>query len=71
MELAKPFNMSQPAISTHLEVLEKAGLISQSTAAQTRPRKLEPFANRAGGMAQKTIGYELLYPCLYDLVAGV
>jgi len=42
MELVKPFNISQPAISKHLKVLEKAGLISHTTAAQSRPRKLEP-----------------------------
>jgi DNA-binding transcriptional ArsR family regulator len=41
-ELAQPFRMSQPAISKHLKVLERAGLISHSTEAQTRPRKLEP-----------------------------
>ncbi|MBM9589757.1 winged helix-turn-helix transcriptional regulator [Leptospira sp. 201903075] len=41
MELAKPFRMSQPAISRHLRVLEKAGLISTSIRAQERPRRLE------------------------------
>jgi DNA-binding transcriptional ArsR family regulator len=41
MELAKPFNMSQPAISRHLRVLEQAGLISTTIRAQTRPRRLE------------------------------
>ncbi|EOQ96485.1 toxin-antitoxin system, antitoxin component, ArsR family [Leptospira wolbachii serovar Codice str. CDC] len=41
MELAKPFRMSQPAISRHLRVLEKAGLISTSVRAQERPRRLE------------------------------
>src|SRR5215204_946504 len=40
-ELAKPFKMSQPAISKHLKVLEKAGLISTALDAQRRPRKLE------------------------------
>ena len=40
-ELAKPFRMSQPAISKHLRVLEKAGLVSTSLDAQRRPRKLE------------------------------
>lgn len=40
-ELAKPFAMSQPAISKHLKVLERAGLISHSTQAQRRPRRLE------------------------------
>ncbi|TGN20946.1 ArsR/SmtB family transcription factor [Leptospira idonii] len=41
MELAKPFQMSQPAISRHLKVLEKAGLISTAIRAQERPRRLE------------------------------
>jgi DNA-binding transcriptional ArsR family regulator len=40
MELAKPFAMSQPAISKHLKVLERAGLITRSHDAQRRPRKL-------------------------------
>ncbi|PJZ78578.1 ArsR/SmtB family transcription factor [Leptospira neocaledonica] len=41
MELAKPFKMSQPAISRHLRVLEEAGLISTTIRAQERPRRLE------------------------------
>jgi len=41
-ELAEPFEMSQPAISKHLKVLERAGLISMGVDAQRRPRKLEP-----------------------------
>jgi DNA-binding transcriptional ArsR family regulator len=40
-ELAKPFAMSQPAISKHLKVLERAGLISHTADAQRRPRRLE------------------------------
>jgi DNA-binding transcriptional ArsR family regulator len=40
-DLAEPFRMSQPAISRHLKVLEKAGLISGAREAQKRPRKLE------------------------------
>src|SRR5947208_15914766 len=40
-ELAKPFAMSQPAISKHLKVLERAGLISRGRDAQRRPRRLE------------------------------
>ena len=40
-ELAKPFAMSQPAISKHLKVLERAGLISRGREAQRRPRRLE------------------------------
>lgn len=41
MELAKPFRMSQPAISKHLKVLERAGLIVRSRRAQSRPCRLE------------------------------
>ena len=41
-ELAEPFEMSQPAISKHLKVLERAGLISVNIDAQRRPRRLEP-----------------------------
>ena len=41
MELAKPFAMSQPAISKHLKVLERAGLISRGQDRQRRPRRLE------------------------------
>ena len=41
-QLAEPFRLSQPAISKHLKVLERAGLISQGRDAQRRPRQLEP-----------------------------
>ena len=40
-ELAKPFEMSMPAISKHLKVLERAGLISRGREAQWRPCRLE------------------------------
>ncbi len=40
-ELAEPFAMSQPAISKHLKVLERAGLVSAGQDAQRRPRRLE------------------------------
>lgn len=39
-EIAKPFTMSQPAISKHLRVLERAGLIEQDIDKQRRPRRL-------------------------------
>jgi DNA-binding transcriptional ArsR family regulator len=41
-ELAKPFQMSMPAISKHLKVLERAGLVARGRDAQYRPRRLEP-----------------------------
>ncbi|MGO4449190.1 metalloregulator ArsR/SmtB family transcription factor [Phyllobacterium sp. TAF24] len=40
-ELAEPFNMSMPAVSKHLKVLEKAGLIARGREAQWRPCRLE------------------------------
>jgi DNA-binding transcriptional ArsR family regulator len=40
-ELAEPFDLAQPSVSKHLKVLERAGLISRSRAAQTRPCRLE------------------------------
>jgi DNA-binding transcriptional ArsR family regulator len=46
-ELAEPFDMSMPAISKHLKVLEKAGLISRGREAQWRPCKLEPAPLKA------------------------
>jgi DNA-binding transcriptional ArsR family regulator len=49
MELAEPFAMSQPAISKHLKVLERAGLISRGQDAQRRPRRLD-----AGPLAEAT-----------------
>jgi DNA-binding transcriptional ArsR family regulator len=48
-ELAEPFAMSQPAISKHLKVLERAGLISRGQDAQRRPRRLD-----AGPLAEAT-----------------
>jgi DNA-binding transcriptional ArsR family regulator len=49
-ELVKPFAMTQPAISKHLKVLERAGLITRGRDAQRRPRRLEakPFAEATG-----------------------
>ena len=42
LELAEPFDMSQPAVSKHLKVLERAGLIVRSRDAQRRPCRLDP-----------------------------
>jgi DNA-binding transcriptional ArsR family regulator len=53
-ELARPFAMSQPAISKHLKVLERAGLISRGRDAQRRPCRLEaqPLAAASDWLAQ-------------------
>ena len=50
MELAKPFDMSLPAVSKHLKVLERAGLIERGRQAQWRPCKLHarPLKDAAG-----------------------
>jgi DNA-binding transcriptional ArsR family regulator len=50
LELASPFAISQPAVSKHLRVLERAGLISRSRDAQRRPCRLEakPLAEASG-----------------------
>ena len=41
-ELQRPLGITQPAVSRHLKVLEAAGLVEQSRAAQARPRRLKP-----------------------------
>jgi len=43
-ELAEPFAMTMPAVSKHLKVLERAGLISRGREAQWRPCRIEPMA---------------------------
>jgi DNA-binding transcriptional ArsR family regulator len=43
-DLARPFSISQPAISRHLKVLEEAGLIETRIAGTARPRRLKPDA---------------------------
>src|ERR1700757_849366 len=47
-ELAKPFDISAPAISKHLKVLERAGLITRGREAQWRPCKLAPEPLKGG-----------------------
>jgi DNA-binding transcriptional ArsR family regulator len=46
-ELAEPFDISLPAVSKHLKVLEHAGLISRGRAAQSRPARIEPQGVKA------------------------
>jgi DNA-binding transcriptional ArsR family regulator len=63
-DLAEPFALSQPAISKHLKVLERAGLISRSRAAQTRPCRLE--AARLQDVAQWVSSYRALWEHSFD-----
>jgi DNA-binding transcriptional ArsR family regulator len=58
-ELAEPFDMSLPAISKHLKVLERAGLITRSRAAQWRPCRIEPAALK--GVDDWLEGYRRLW----------
>ena len=69
-ELAAPFEMSQPAISKHLKVLERAGLISRGLDAQRRPRKLEaaPFAEATEWLENYRQFWETAYQQLDSLL---
>jgi DNA-binding transcriptional ArsR family regulator len=69
-ELAEPFAMSQPAISKHLKVLERAGLISHGRDAQRRPRKLEakPLAEANKWIERYRLFWEQSYGRLDDLL---
>jgi DNA-binding transcriptional ArsR family regulator len=63
-ELTEPFAMSQPAISKHLKVLERAGLISRRRDAQRRPRRLE--AKRLGEATRWLERYRRLWEGNYQ-----
>ena len=69
-ELAKPFAMSQPAISKHLKVLERAGLVSHTTRAQRRPRRLEaqPLAEATAYLERYREFWEKSFLRLDDLL---
>jgi DNA-binding transcriptional ArsR family regulator len=71
MELAEPFAMSQPAISKHLKVLERAGLISSGNDAQRRPRRLEaqPMAKANEWLEQYRELWEASFLRLDDLLS--
>ena len=64
LELAEPFAMSQPAISKHLKVLERAGLISRSRDAQRRPCRLEGAP--LGNISEWLEGYRTFWEASYD-----
>jgi DNA-binding transcriptional ArsR family regulator len=70
-ELAEPFAISQPAISKHLKVLERAGLISRGQDAQRRPRRLEakPLAEATEWLERYREFWEANYQRLDDLLA--
>jgi DNA-binding transcriptional ArsR family regulator len=69
-ELARPFAMSQPAISKHLRVLERAGLISRGRDAQRRPCRIEarPLAEANGWLEGYRRFWEGSFQRLDDLL---
>ena len=69
-ELAKPFAMSQPAISKHLKILERAGLVSVGQDAQRRPRRLEgrPLAEASAWLEQYRSNWEASFQRLDALL---
>lgn len=72
-ELAAPFRMSQPAISKHLKVLEKAGLISRGRDAQRRPCRLEakPLRDATAWLADFRLYWEESYQRLDVLLESL
>ena len=70
-ELAEPFAISQPAISKHLKILERAKLISVGQDAQRRPRRLEgrPLAEASAWLEQYREVWEASYQRLDALLA--
>lgn len=68
-ELAEPFAISQPAISKHLKVLERAGLITVSQDAQRRPRRLEgkPLAEASAWLER----YRAIWEANFERLDGV
>ena len=63
-ELARPFAMTQPAVSKHLKVLERAGLIRRGRDRQWRPARLQAEPLRA--VAEWTLGYREFWEERYD-----
>jgi DNA-binding transcriptional ArsR family regulator len=68
-ELARPFSMSQPAISKHLKVLERAGLVARRRDAQRRPCRLE--ARRLRAATDWLDGYRRYWDESYDNLDAV
>ncbi len=63
-ELAEPFNMSLPAISKHIKVLEQAGLLTRRTDAQFRPCSLNPEPLKT--LASWTEQYRTIWEARFD-----
>lgn len=63
-DLAAPFDISLPAVSKHLKVLEKAGLISRGREAQWRPARLEPMGLK--GIAEWIEHYRRYWDASFD-----
>jgi DNA-binding transcriptional ArsR family regulator len=68
-ELAQPFDISQPAISRHLKVLERAGLISRGREAQSRPCRFE--ARRLEEATEWMVRYRAHWEASLDRLEGV
>ena len=70
-ELQEPFELSQPAISKHLKVLERAGLVSIGQNAQRRPRRIEtePLAHANAWIERLRENFEANYRRLDALLA--
>ena len=69
-DLVKPFNISQPAISKHLKVLERAGLITKDIDKQRRPRRIEaaPMEEASDWLEKYREFWEVNYNRLDDLL---
>jgi DNA-binding transcriptional ArsR family regulator len=72
-ELARPFEMSLPAVSKHLKVLEHAGLITRGREAQWRPCRLEPtpLKDVAGWLEQYRVMWEAKLDRLAEYLAAL
>lgn len=72
-DLAKPFKMSLPAVSKHLKVLQRAGLVTQGREAQWRPCRLEaaPLKEVANWVERYRIYWEQSFDNLEDYLAIV
>ena len=69
LELASPFAMSQPAVSKHLKVLERAGLISRGRDAQSRPCRFE--ARRLEEATEWMVRYRAHWEASLDRLEGL